>query len=539
MDLPFPDKSFDLIVVNGVLEWVGEWERNGNPRSIQLDFLKRIHRMLKDHGRLVIGVENRFGQGLFRGGKDHSGIAYTSLMPRWMASLYLRYNRQPHHRMKLNAKREYRTYTYSQRGYKKLLAEGGFDAADFYWADPGYNQPYALVPFKGGLVGEHFRRKREGLQYRQRGWRRLAAKAANRAAAFLAPDFVILAQKNKAETVAPDCALGNLEILEECRRAASSCSLYTGPFSHRSVIRVSDPSGTRPLLIVKISDGTPVGAMAIANEFSNLSLVSARLSNHGDASFAVPTPGRRSEVEKWVLASESVADGKALAAIFAGYPHRGLAILERRLSRCVDIATRLAKLMRGESSIQPLNEVDWQIPGGLNDDPALPSFVAAAHRRRRRDPLWVQHGDYTIENIFFDSSSDKFTLVDWEHTVRGVTPLYDVFSLLLSSLFLAARWESTHSKPISLQKCFSESLFGSGPWAEMFRRLLLQASSQLAIPTEEVWTDLLEFLVLRTNLFMRKSSEMEKEHRHFLVTAIRRREEFVLSVAPQTPLIEI
>ena len=30
--LPFPENSFDLIVVNGVLEWLGEWEASGNPK---------------------------------------------------------------------------------------------------------------------------------------------------------------------------------------------------------------------------------------------------------------------------------------------------------------------------------------------------------------------------------------------------------------------------------------------------------------------------------------------------------------------------
>src|ERR1700686_968411 len=29
LDLPFCDESFDLIVVNGVLEWLGDWDQNG------------------------------------------------------------------------------------------------------------------------------------------------------------------------------------------------------------------------------------------------------------------------------------------------------------------------------------------------------------------------------------------------------------------------------------------------------------------------------------------------------------------------------
>jgi SAM-dependent methyltransferase len=530
MDLPFPDESFDLIVVNGVLEWVGEWERTGNPRSIQRKFLRCIQRLLKEDGKLVIGIENRFGQGLFRGGKDHSGIAYTSLMPRWLASLYLRHNREPHHRMALNPRREYRTYTYSKRGYRKLLAESGFGASDFYWADPGYNQPYSLVPLKAAFVRRHVRRKQEGLQYRRRGWRRLAAKVIAQAAPLLAPDFLILAQKGRA-LGRPGNSLADVSgfLPELAGVQGAICSLYTGPFSHRSAIWVFDSRTNLPQVILKMSDGTPAGAVALATEFSNLSLVASKLANAKGATFAVPLPGRCWELDKSVLATESVANGRTLAAGFAGYPSRGLARLARKLTPCVDIASELAKLLRAESAIQQLDEDDWRVPTGLEGDGDLPGLIAAARSRRRRSPNWVQHGDYTIENILVNPSTDKFTVVDWEQMVRGVTPLYDVFSLLISTLFLAARWETGPvGEPGSMQSSFRDAFFGTGSWAEMFRSLLLAASQRLAIPRDEVWTDLLEFLVLRTNMFTRKSSEMEKAHCLFLATALRCREKFVL-----------
>ncbi|MGH9393377.1 MAG: class I SAM-dependent methyltransferase, partial [Terriglobales bacterium] len=39
--LPFFDASFDLIVINGILEWVGEWDLEGTPRQAQLRFLRQ------------------------------------------------------------------------------------------------------------------------------------------------------------------------------------------------------------------------------------------------------------------------------------------------------------------------------------------------------------------------------------------------------------------------------------------------------------------------------------------------------------------
>jgi hypothetical protein len=41
LELPFPDATFDCIVVNGVLEWVGEWDASRPPTEVQLDVLRR------------------------------------------------------------------------------------------------------------------------------------------------------------------------------------------------------------------------------------------------------------------------------------------------------------------------------------------------------------------------------------------------------------------------------------------------------------------------------------------------------------------
>src|SRR5512135_911163 len=44
--LPFPEEGFDVVIVNGVLEWVGAVDVPRNPRSLQLQFLKEVRRTL-------------------------------------------------------------------------------------------------------------------------------------------------------------------------------------------------------------------------------------------------------------------------------------------------------------------------------------------------------------------------------------------------------------------------------------------------------------------------------------------------------------
>jgi ubiquinone/menaquinone biosynthesis C-methylase UbiE len=147
LELPFPDNYFDLVVCNGVLEWVGIMNIERPPREIQLSFLREVKRVLSDKGCLYIGIENRFAIECMLGEPDHSGLRYTSLVPRSVANfLVKRYGRSGgmyHDTSNRENKKEwrgYRTYTYSIKGYNSLLSEAGFKFKS-YWAFPSYNHP--------------------------------------------------------------------------------------------------------------------------------------------------------------------------------------------------------------------------------------------------------------------------------------------------------------------------------------------------------------------------------------------------------------
>ena len=130
--LPYPDSFFDLVVLNGVLEYVGACRTDLSPSECQKNALKEIVRVLKPKGLLYIGIENRFGIHYFIGYVDHSGLRFTSLFPRKIADLIC----------KARGKKEgYRTYTYSFLGYTSLLRSLGFPNIEFYFLFPNYQIP--------------------------------------------------------------------------------------------------------------------------------------------------------------------------------------------------------------------------------------------------------------------------------------------------------------------------------------------------------------------------------------------------------------
>lgn len=137
-DLPLKENSFDLIVMNGVLEWVGLTDRYADPREAQIKSLEICKKLLKNGGRLYVGIENRLALVYLRA-KDHGGLRFTSYMPRVIANLY----------SKALGNKPYRTYTYSKGGYEKLFKAAGFgEAPSFYLLYPGYNLPRIIVPYE-------------------------------------------------------------------------------------------------------------------------------------------------------------------------------------------------------------------------------------------------------------------------------------------------------------------------------------------------------------------------------------------------------
>jgi SAM-dependent methyltransferase len=136
--LPFRSESFDLVAMNGVLEWVPEG-RNENPRKLQLKALEKACGLLRPGGYLYLGIENRMTPGYFVGYPDpHCSVPFVTVLPRPLAHWYARRRGLP----------GYRNYLYSSRGYRKLLEESGFTDVQIYLAVPSYNHPRYLIPLE-------------------------------------------------------------------------------------------------------------------------------------------------------------------------------------------------------------------------------------------------------------------------------------------------------------------------------------------------------------------------------------------------------
>jgi SAM-dependent methyltransferase len=146
--LPLEKASFDLVALNGVLEWVAEGGQE-DPGQMQMSALKQVYSLLRPGGYVYLGIENRFAFGNFAGYPDaHCGLPFVTVVPRTLANWYAR--RRGH-------REGYRNYLYSSRGYRKLLQSVGFSQLEIYVALPSYNHPRFLIPLRSNIFSYYSR----------------------------------------------------------------------------------------------------------------------------------------------------------------------------------------------------------------------------------------------------------------------------------------------------------------------------------------------------------------------------------------------
>ncbi len=155
--LPFESDKFDLVILNGVLEWLAtdedvvlenDWTnassnalskvKGVDPELMQLAGLKELNRVIKDDGSIYIAIENRIGLQYLAGyPDDHVNIRFVSFLPRFLADFITR--KIKNHR--------YRTYLYSPNKLKRLVERAGFKHVELYSSYPHYNIISRLTPF--------------------------------------------------------------------------------------------------------------------------------------------------------------------------------------------------------------------------------------------------------------------------------------------------------------------------------------------------------------------------------------------------------
>lgn len=133
VNLPYRGSTFDLVILNGVLEYTAQGQR-GPPRKTHVEILKYVRWLLKPGGLFYLGIENRYYIKFLLGCKDHYEMRWSNVLPRKLSNFISR--------------GKIRNWIYSYNEYLLLLSEAGFNYPRFYTALPNYKSPEYIIPIE-------------------------------------------------------------------------------------------------------------------------------------------------------------------------------------------------------------------------------------------------------------------------------------------------------------------------------------------------------------------------------------------------------
>lgn len=146
-DLPFEKNQFNLVIFNGVLEWVGEFSPEKDGIKSQKMALRKAYELLSQGGYLYIGIENKYGLKYLLGEiDDHTGLKDFTYLPVDKA--------KKTYRNKFG--RDLKIFVHAKNEYEKMLKETGFSEIRFFGAFPDYKILHYLVDLSNPVVLKYF-----------------------------------------------------------------------------------------------------------------------------------------------------------------------------------------------------------------------------------------------------------------------------------------------------------------------------------------------------------------------------------------------
>lgn len=420
--LPFPDHSLDCVTLSGVLEWIADdqnvWRHDGsrlgkgiagvksffgksNPRKSQLRFLEEIRRVLKPEGQLFIAIENRLSYTYFGKRRDHhSGLWYGSLLPRFVANLYsIVARRQP-----------YRTYTYSFRGYARLLRQAGFPVQEYVGLNPGYTHLAELIPLRTG----------------DDVWKAEPATgrdALKRSRNFVPAFGIICSQKDPrrqslAEKLAYDISLA---LGQGDRQPVFSTFHVTG--KHKGIIKGSSGDAA---FVVKIPFTEPMKAGCEANfAFLETARWVPQLSE------LTAEPMKKGELHRLSYYVERQLRGKPLRSALTAANAAHFFDAMSKVLNAVNPRTEKREVLSpsGELFLLHLSRPLKQVRETLEGSPLVDRIQRYLESQLDGVPIvsGVAHGDFSVSNVLVEGT-DVTGIVDWDGVDHRGLPILDGLS---------------------------------------------------------------------------------------------------------------
>lgn len=529
-NMPFHNGTFNLIVMNGILKWVGKWEQNIEPQDAQLQVLTKMCGKLKKGGVLLIDTENRLGYSNFLGRTDHTGLRFTMLMPRKIADIYTRWEGKRNYRShdKPAWDKGYRTYTYTWIGYAGLLHKAGFSKVENFFPYPEYNNPRTILPLScKKLLSNHLseRLSRKTLWKRMLFWPGLKIIVHLGFFRYIAPDYLILARKDykieKNNTLCSNSWVSSFNMVE------NSLVHQVCQFILRNQFQLGLDLPKPNYLTWSVSaTGSPLKTIVRIIDKTNGNVVAmAKTSNKAVASESLEAEYENLQCVRKIVAQKptlQAAIPRSLAIIDIGYNNR---VLIETTFNGQSLESVLQSYSPPLSSRRQLYYLRLLFKWLLAFHKQF--FIFAHKKGESLQPEFYQHGDFSTGNILLVGNS-KIGLVDWEHFGQGYPPLFDLFCLVTS---FARESELVKTEKFQDIELFKMIYFNANWLSEATRAFIKKYIQTFHLRQDSVYQVFLQYLNIRCKraLALHGSlNQITRSYKSWLEYACKNRAYFVL-----------
>jgi len=292
----------------------------------------------------------------------------------------------------------------------------------------------------------------------------------------------------------------------------------------KTVIRFFSSHDATPKVVLKGSQDAAF-QRTLELEVNILRFLQARAQEGTDLGFSTPVPMRSFEDAGWKYTAETAAPGQPLSELIFLHSRRTRwKILHNELLHALQSAVRIPHAFDGQAGVREIDRAWYKLPNCVSLERRIQSELALETAKWAHARLCA-HGDFTVENVFWECASSKVSVIDWELPMLGVPPFYDACTLLLSSLPALDLEPVETTGEDRLLKQFRAAFFGTGRWAVLTRELLQKVTSG---DTSGLWLQMLVCLVIRSNYFLWRQPAIGWQYSRLLEIAANHREDFVL-----------
>jgi SAM-dependent methyltransferase len=512
--LPFYKETFDLIVLNGVVEWVREWRSSGTSREAQIEVLKDLRRLLKPRGVLVIGSENRIGYTSFLRRTDHPHVQSTSVILPWLDSLYRRLKKPGFYRSLMDPTKGDRPYTHSPHGYVDLLRQAGFPLVDLWWPPNGYNSPHTILRASNRAAIRSYCDYERRYKDRLHGYalaRRLRHLAVvdTRLIHMMFPDVIMIAtpsskREEQLASGAPLLAAFEKHLAGDRYYAES---LMTHPYKNKAVLKVVC-CNSETHAVVKVANVRLPGAEIVQRSYQKLQRLHS--SFKGSDLFladSIPSPMGVVRVGSLLATMERSARGPRLVDLILDRQYFDRRDRVRRHLERISawlIASKPALDALGSDSLFDAIPSEWlAAPAGDN---------GARHGLVPERFSGAQHGDFYPENIFIDEESQHICVIDWDSCGTGYPPLFDWFCLVTGLYYTHERLGGLPKGQTVEFMSFRQTYFEASWFSELILSLSHRLCDSLGLDSARLLDYFLLYIVVRYRQFLSHSQLAEKHY---------------------------